>query len=313
MKTAYSSKDILSLADECISLQEQERPELRWLKEKYHSFRLKNNIKKKSDADQLIFQKMYSKKPEKNSDILKIRYWRTGQHMPLNRKECIAFGHALSFGEKDMLFLIQNYFDKSYTIYENSSSYQRSDYQQKCRFMNELIKKYLRQTTVERLSFLNISPNMLERNLRHIYYTDAITYIHPSNIKSNLSVLARHITSRNYDSEMQRLLRLQGEIPRKTMIRHLILIGMPHLTLAELNKQLKVFNYLPLTEQHTLVGGEHYDWLLIRLFQMYEEMRRHFDLTTCWSWFRKSSQILDKYFLEKKQPKLRFMYFKSLN
>lgn len=313
MKTAYSSKDILSLADECISLQEQERPELRWLKERYRSFQLSNHLKKKSDADQLIYQKMYSKKPEKNSDILKIRYWRTGQHMPLNRKECIALGRALSFEEKDMFFLIQNYFDKSYTIYEDSASFQLSDYLQKRNFMNQLTKKYLRQTSAERMSFLNITPNMLEHNLRHIYYTDAITYIHASNPKSNPNVLARHITSRNYDSEMQRLLRLQGEIPRKTMIRHLILVGMPYLTQAELNRQLEFFHYLPLTEQHTLVGGEHYDWLLIRLFQMYEEMSRYFDFHTCWSWFRKSSQILDKYFLERKQPKLRFMYFKSLN
>lgn len=110
-------------------------------------------------------------------------------------------------------------------------------------------------------------------------------------------------------------MRFQGEIPRKTMIRHLLLLGLPDMTLEKMNEQLIFFGYLPLREDHTLTGGEYLDWLLIQLLKKYEEIRLQnpADDEESVSWFRKVCRIMDEYFVKMNKPRLRFMYFKALD
>lgn len=83
---------LIRLAEECLLREGKERPELVWLKGIYERFRADCGLLGKSEADSLIFEKMYSRAPEKASDVLKIRYWRTGRHVPLT-------GHSFCHSE----------------------------------------------------------------------------------------------------------------------------------------------------------------------------------------------------------------------
>lgn len=62
-------------------------------------------IKKVSELDKMIFTRMYSRTPS-SSELLKIRYWRCGHHLPANRQEFIRLGFALCLSLKEMNFLL---------------------------------------------------------------------------------------------------------------------------------------------------------------------------------------------------------------
>ena len=146
-------------------------------------------------------------------------------------------------------------------------------------------------------------------NLRHLYYVDALQYIcqEPSS-----SFWEKHIYSIRYDMELKRSLKLLGEIPRRTMIRHLIILGLPDLSTAWMNEQLSFFGYLPLTPEHTLTGGEYLDRLLLGILASYEEMKRKNGPDCARLWFLNSYRRLDTYFIKNQKNSFRFMYFKSL-
>ena len=107
-------------------------------------------------------------------------------------------------------------------------------------------------------------------------------------------------------------MQLRGEIPRKVFIRHLLILGLPELTLEKLDEQLQFFGYLGIDEEHTMVRGERLDWLLIRIFEMYEELLGKYEREVCLRWFQKTCRMLDRVFREEGHPRLRFMYFKAL-
>ena len=147
--------------------------------------------------------------------------------------------------------------------------------------------------------------------MRHLYYTDALEYVF-CGMAEQKEYLKRHIISVNYDSEFGRSMKLLGIIPRKTMIRHLLILGMPQISREWMNEQLRLFGYLELQEQHTLRGGERMDWLLIRLLRRYEEFRPGRTAEECRGWMRNQCRILDMLFEKVGRKHLRFMYFKSL-
>ena len=74
-----------------------------------------------------------------------------------------------------------------------------------------------------------------------------------------------HITSINYESEFSRQMKLLGEIPRKTMILHLLIFSMPFINRELMNKRLESFGYLHLDREHTQVDGSRLDQLLLVL------------------------------------------------
>ncbi len=123
------------------------------------------------------------------------------------------------------------------------------------------------------LTTLNISQDKAEYYLRHLYFTDALNYIDSSN--TSRALLTKHIISSGYDSEFSRQLRLIGEIPRKTMLRHLLTMRLPAYTLDQLNKDLVFLGYLPLDEEHSLIHGERMDWLIIHFLELYKKACAH--------------------------------------
>ena len=293
-------------AEECVRLSKQERTEVLWLKGIYDQFRKEMGSINKQEADNLIYEKMYCVSPAKISETLKIRYWRNGQHVPSNREIGLEFARALDMSQSEREYFVQAYFDRADVVFldgEDSALYKERKKQ-----MRNLVMEYLKKTHPEKLYQLKISPNTIEKNIRHLYYTDALKYVQVPNDFA----LQYHITSINYGSELIKNLQILGEIPRTTMIRHLIILGMPFISKEIINQRLIQFGYLPLTEEHSLVGGERLDWMIIRLLELYESECRGEEPLYCCRWFQEACRILDEYFAQAGMENLRFMYFKSL-
>ncbi len=301
---------LIRLGEECLIRGRSERPELSWLRSIYDRFRADCGLSGKSEADRLIFEKMYSRTPEKDSEILKIRYWRTGRHVPSNREQLLDFGRALEMESPEMDYLVRAYYDKSRWIFDKDSMESR-EYMSCRSFMDSTMEEYLSKIHPGRMLQLKISKVHLENNMRHLYYTDALKYINvsPRHIKEALDC---HFTSINYGSELARILRLEGEIPRKTMIRHLLICRIPFVNRALMDEWLEEVGFLPLTEEHTMTGGETLDWLLIRILELYEESCTGKEPDQCTRWFQNVCRTLDEFFEQKGKSSLRFMYFKAL-
>lgn len=310
MEQPYKTVAIITLAQTCMILGEEERPELEWLKSRYEHIQDKYHLKNKGETDRFLYQKMYGCMPEKSSEVLKIRYWRTGKCTPGNREQCRLFGQALELSNAEMKYLIQGYYDRSLEAEPDAEQKNRL-HKRRQQYIQKLVDNYLSRVSQEQLKKLNIRPGTEKHFFRHLYFTDAFHYIDSSpDIRRN--IMQKHITSSRYDSELRRQMRLIGEIPRRTFIRHLLILEMPDITLEKMNEQLKFFGYLPLNEEHTMIQGERLDWLLIQLLTRYEDLLKTEDRQTCLLWFQKACRTLDLFFMREGLPRMRFMHFKAL-
>lgn len=312
MNHLYTTEGVLELARECLHMGMQERPELEWLKERHVRIRCKYQLKNKQETDAFLYERMYGRAPAKDSEALKIRYWRTGRYMPANREQCLRLGKALELLPEEMAYLLQNYYDRCLDVYDASMDLSDVRYQEKKDCMKKLAGTYIQNASPKRMICLNISLENPQACLRHLYFTDAFHYI-DTVVPADSDILLRHITSTSYESEFARQMKLLGEIPRKTMLRHLIIFNLPQLTLDIINQQLAFLGYLPLCEEHTMAGAERLDWLLIRIIQLYEALCDKTDEEKSLAWFQKTCRVLDRFFVEEKEPKMRFMHFKALD
>lgn len=306
-----TTRQIISLANTCIKQKPNERPELLWLKKHFEQIQEKYHLKSKTETDIFLYKRMYGKDPKKPSDYLKLRYWRTGRSVPGNREQCWLYGNALELSNDEMCFLFQGYYDRSQTIYLTPEDISASDYQSKSAYMKDLSDSYLHNVPADKLEYLHIPLENASHYLRHLYFTDAFNYVHMRKVSSE--ILVKHITSTRYDSEFTRQMHLLGEIPRKTMIRHLLILGLPEITLKELNNRLLIFGYLPLTPEHTTLHGAALDDLIIQLMKLYETQCASYLPAKKLLWFQKACRILDKQFIQANADELRFMHFKSLD
>lgn len=328
-----TQEKLLRLADTCMVLSEKPRPEVLWLQEKFERLQKNNELKSKIDADRLVFERMYGHPPEKISNMLKIRYWRTGRSTPSNRAQCLLLAEALELSETERKDMLHGWCDLSTDCYSEQSvlredfyegrpadacldcrvhneSFSRDNlYEKRCVYLEKLTRHYLCSVPNSHLESLRIPRGRAAAYLRHIYFTDSLHYVHLPNV--DRKVFLRHISSINFNSEFMRQSKLLGEIPRKTMIRHLLIMGLPELTRTDLDRGLALLGYLPLSEEHTMTGGERLDWLLIRLLDLYEEVCSSTDAEERLAWFQEACRILDACFAERGHERLRFMHFKA--
>ena len=306
-----SWEKIRDLAKECMKASQGERPEVRRLKILYEEERKKKGVSRAA-MDALIYERIHGRAPESASSTLKIRYWRTGHHIPANRGTALAFAEALELPPQEAGWLLTAWLDKSRDLYLTAPSRQDRLYWERRLRLEELAAGYLDRMSSQPPAHLNgirLSEGGHLSNLRHLYYVDALQYIcqEPAS-----SFWEKHIYSIRYDMELKRSLKLLGEIPRKTMIRHLIILGFPGLSAAWMNEQLSFFGYLPLTPDHTLTGGEYLDRLLLGILSAYEDLKRSGGPESARLWFLNCYRRLDAYFVKNRKNCFRFMYFKSL-
>ena len=299
-----------TLVDQCLKKEKEPRPELLWLREKYAGFCSREGFTKKEEADICLHRRMYGKDPVKKSDLLKIRYWRTGRHLPANREQCWQFGEAMGLKEEELRYLMQGYWDRCDRVFSEEKP-QDPVYQGRTAFLWNLVGEYLTKVPPSRILDLGLDPGKMRRYLRHLYFTDAVRCVEVWK-KFEMKMIHRHITSVNYGSELERNLKLLGEIPRKTMIRHLILLGIPFVNRRVLDEGLSSLGYLPLTEGHTMTDGARLDDLLLGFLERYESSCRGQDPQECAGWLRANLRTLDGCLIRRGAQSLRFMYFKAL-
>lgn len=307
----YAMKEVAALAGRCILLGKEKRPELPWIMERYECVQKRHHLKNKKETDRFLYEKMYGHAEQKPTELLKIRYWRTGKFVPGSRKQCVLFGKALELEEEELRFMLRGYCDRCEDIFETAESRRDVRYRKRREYLNKIIGEYMGRIPVEKFESLHIPGKKANMFFRHLYYTDAFHYVDTS-VKYDEDIMKKHITSYSYHSEFSRQMELRGEIPRKVFIRHLLILGMPDLTLEKLNRQLLFFGYHGLDEGHTMVRGERLDWLLIRLMKMYGEMLEKEEREACLQWFRAACRTLDGVFRDAGYHRLRFMYFKAL-
>ena len=70
--------ELKRILDDILSKSLDVRPEVQWLQKQHLLFMKKNGLTAKRDADTFLYEKMYAALPEQDSQITKIRFWRTG-------------------------------------------------------------------------------------------------------------------------------------------------------------------------------------------------------------------------------------------
>ena len=174
--------------------------------------------------------------------------------------------------------------------------------------MEDLQKEYLTKTDPDRFLHRSVTNGKQKENFRHLYYVDAGRYT----LLGDQSDYLERAASMSYHTELKRIMLLLGEIPRKTMIRHIIILCAPYLSTERLNENLKAFGYQPLDENHTQIDGTHLDWLLIRILKIYADCCSGKDPEECILWLQKCFRILDQFFADQGIIGLRLMHFKAL-
>lgn len=293
-----------------------QRPELGWLKGQFDQFAEKEGIDSKKMADALLYERLYGQRPEKQTDTLKIRYWRTGRHLPANYEQCQALGRALELDENNLRFLLQGYYDSCDHVFltePEAGDGLHALYQARLARLQGLVTGYLARISPGQLAALKIEPESIHHYIRHLYYTDAMRCIHWDHSLQKCS-LSKHISSINYASELKRTLKLLGVIPRKTIIRHLFILGMPDVSLEFMNTSLAGLGYLPLQAEHTLRTGERLDALIIGFLQQCEDVcpfQRSQVQERC-LWMQQALRTMDELLAFHGLRRQRFMLFKAL-
>lgn len=279
------------------------RPETIWLAEQYDLWRRQLGGLPKGQADRLIYQRMYGQAPQKPSDLNKIRFWRTGLHLPVNGQEALRFARAMEFSREQETFFFRSCLD--YPWFPDDAGRQAA-----LELLKTLKQEYLMKVNPSRL-LAESWHRRPEKSFRHLYYRDAADYTCDRTDEKLRSDINR-FDSVSFGSELLRIQRMEGKISRKSMIRHLILLGAPFVSVSQLNSWLVQLGFAPLNKNHVSVDNTRLDLLVIRLLTAYEELAAGREYTECERLLKELCARTDALLCQRKLEKLRFMYFKSL-
>lgn len=283
------------------------RAETAWLDRKYRDFMKEKGIRKKLDADRELCRQIFGARDWGVAETQKLRYWRSGRHMPNDRGIVERLGEALGLDAADQAYLIKSWFDRCDRCFSGEDA-QDPLYVSRQAQMQGLVGEYLLKCRAREMDY--ITRKRAAYNFRHYYYLDSLMCV--SGGAERRMRADTHYQSVYYQSELSRTVRLLGEIPRITMIRHLILLLNPFVSRAQLDKKLEDFGYLPLTEAHSLVTGEWLDLLLIRLLAAYEAACQGREPEECRNWLEAALAEMDGLLAENGQGRMRFMRYKGM-
>ena len=151
---ARSWEKIRTLAKECVKASQGERPEVRRLKNIYEELRKAKGLSRAAWT-RLIYQRIYGKEPERTSSTLKIRYWRTGHHIPVNRDTALAFARALELPSRDTSWFLTAWLGQVPGILSEAPPRQDLLYWQRRRRLEDLASGYLERMSERPPSHLN--------------------------------------------------------------------------------------------------------------------------------------------------------------
>lgn len=307
--------EVIQLAKSVISQEPARRPEARWIQHWVDQLADAEGIRSRAETDQLIYEKMYARAPKK-TDTTKIRYWRTGYHLPSGREEALAFIKVLQLNQDEKVYFLQACMEKSDLVFEEIPGPEHafySKYKERTALMENMISEYISFVPPPRIFQLDIPYEKLGSYARHLYCIDALSATALAAGSHKKEIVENHLSSSNYESEFLRTRKLLGEIPRRTMLRQVFLLGLPYLNRHLIDERLQGLGYLPLTEGHTSQKGALVDDLVIGLLKLYEASCAGQDPLTCRHWIFEQLSILDQYLLDCKKEEYRFLYFRILS
>lgn len=287
---------------------EEESQERIWIRERFEDVARSQGLSGRGALDRLVFERLYGRQPEKSTEQLTVRYWRTGRHKPQSREQCLALGRALGLVGPDMSFLLQGYYDSADMVFSSADT-DGPVYRRRREYLEHLEEQYLAMAHPLELERRNIPWEKSGEYLRHCYVQDARQYISAKNKLDGVS----HLNSANYVNEFQRLRFLMGEIPRKTMLRHLFLLLAPFVSQETLDQGLTALGYLPLDARHESRFGERTDILVLALLERYRQECVGKAPVDCQSWLRCTCRTMDAFLQYRGHSELRFLYFKTLD
>lgn len=306
-----------SIVAKCVALGAEPSFEDLWIQKMFDRITVKYGLPGRMETDLFISHRLGG---NDSSTQLKVRYWRTRQHLPGNREQCIQLGKALELSDEEMVILLQRYYDSSdcefrrdYPDPEQSwiRSNQHPLYHFRQIFVNDTLERYMQRLSGKAGQVTAPSRTPISNYARHLYCIDALNYIYcPSPVSQERQ--SKHLTSSSFASEFSRTLRLLDNIPRKTMLRYLFLFYGAEISRNRLDEALTRLGYLPLDASHAMPGGQRLDFLILALLERYEQECVQADTSHRQQWLYIHCQALDKALQSMNQQNLRFLYFKGL-
>ncbi len=306
---------VIQLARSVIAKENGRRPETDWIQQRADRLAKKEGIKSRDELDRFLFEKMYGRAPEKMESV-KIRYWRTGRHLPSSREAARDFAQALDLDMREADYFLKACLERCDRVFHKKPDPTDEAYPvyvRRRQLMEEMLSEYIAQIPPARMIQMNVPYKNLSAYARHLYCLDAMSATALSAESRMIEIAENHFSSSNYESEFLRTRNLLGEIPRRTMLRHILLLGLPYLNLRLINERLDQFGYLPLTRGHTSQRGAYLDDLVIGLIELYEDACKGCDPLTCRHWLLEQMAALDQYLLKHGKDEYRFMYFRVLS
>lgn len=103
---------VIELAKKVISQEPVCRDETKWIQRQVDRFAAAEGIRGRAETDRAIYERMYAKAPLPK-DMVKIRYWRTGQHLPSGRREALMFAGAIGLDAGETEYFLQACMEKA--------------------------------------------------------------------------------------------------------------------------------------------------------------------------------------------------------
>lgn len=167
---------MIALAREIVEREPKRRPEADQIQQRADDFARMEGIQSRAEADRLIFEKMYARAPQR-TETTKIRYWRTGRHLPGSRAEALRFADVLRMNEEERRWFLQSYMEKSDVMWEKvpeENENSRAEYEKRTALMEEMISEYIASVPAHWMVHLGIAYESLTSHVRHLYCTDAL-------------------------------------------------------------------------------------------------------------------------------------------
>lgn len=306
-----------SIVTQCVALGAEPSFEDLWIQKMFDRITVKYGLPGRMETDLFVSRRLGGKD---GFTQLKVRYWRTRQHLPGNREQCIQLGKALELSDEEMMILLQRYYDSSDCEFRRdcpdpAQRWIRSNreplYHTRQKFVNDALEQYMQRLSGKAEQATVASRTPISNYARHLYCIDALNYIYcPSPVSQERR--NKHLTSSSFASEFSRTLRLLGNIPRKTILRYLFLFYGADISRSRLDEALTRLGYLKLDASHALSGGQRLDFLILALLERYEQECAQADVIQRQQWLYIHCQALDKELQIRNQHSLQFLYFKSL-
>lgn len=308
MKNQELERKILEIITNIRENKVQVRPERMWLLDKYERFKQEQEIREgrsltKTQTDERLYKELYHAAPLKYSQITKIRYWRSGTHFPGNYEEALGFAKALGLDEEEIWYFFQVYLEQNYFADEKK-------HKAAIQLLDSLKTEFQQKIHPSEILRYGVRERNLSRCFRMLYFEKAAGYVNLTSVTKEGRLNPQE--SASFGSELMRIQKMQGHFSRKTLLRHLLILGSPFVSVEQMNIWLEALGCATLQESHITVSGYPQDLLLIKILKLYEKAAGGLEPQKGRLLLRCILAEMDRTLRKQGMQELCFMYFKAL-